>query len=135
MNTALVLVLIAASLQTDLSLVSFAAEMWELGETLAGIGPNTGPTLLSHIHASRGHRVDPTWLLGLSFRAAVVRLLPAAGVITNPKFFASAFFTFFCDLTVAFKTMKFTSSGPLKKVERIELVMPPAPGPPFPSSG
>ena len=88
MNTAFVLVLIAASLQTDLSLVSFAAEMWELGETLAGIGPNTGPTLLSHIHASRGHRVDPTRLLGLSFRAAVVRLLPAAGVITNPKIFA-----------------------------------------------
>ena len=131
MNTALVLVLIAASLQTDLSLVSFAAEMWELGETLGGIGPNTGPTLLSHIHASRGHRVDPTRLLGLSFRAAVVRLLPGAGVITNPKISPK----FSCDLTVAFKTMKFTSSGPLKKVERIELVMPPAPGPPFPSSG
>ena len=91
MNTAFVLVLIAASLQTDLSLVSFAAEMWELGETLAGIGPNTGPTLLSHIHASRGHRVDPTRLLDLSFRAAVVRLLPGAGVITNPKIFAKIF--------------------------------------------
>ena len=102
MNTALVLVLIAASLHTDLSLVSFAAEMWELGETLAGIGPNTGPTLLSHIHASRGHRVDPTRLLGLSFRAAVVRLLPGAGVITNPEFFGSAFFTFFCGIVSFF---------------------------------
>ena len=93
MNTALVLVLIAASLHTDLSLVSFAAEMWELGETLAGIGPNTGPTLLSHIHASRGHRVDPTRLLGLSFRAAVVRLHPRRD--HQSKKFRGGLFTWF----------------------------------------